>query len=75
MIQEIEPYKYDNTYKLEEIQDDDYVFIFDKNEEDERKISYFIREKNNKEMSPDQIKKYLSFKAIELLQEKKGERS
>lgn len=32
MIQEIEPYKYDNTYKLEEIQDDDYVFIFDKNE-------------------------------------------
>lgn len=61
----------------EEVQEvfEKYDFIFDKNEEDERKISYFIREKNNKEMSPEQIKKYLSFKAIELLQEKKGERS
>ncbi len=61
----------------EEVQEvfEKYDFIFDKNEEDERKLSYFIREKNNKEMSPEQIKKYLSFKAIELLQEKKGERS
>lgn len=32
MIQEIAPYKYDNTYKLDKVCDDDYVFIFDKNE-------------------------------------------
>lgn len=29
MIQEIQPHKYDNTYKIEKIQDNDYVFIFD----------------------------------------------
>lgn len=32
MIQEIEPHKYDNTYKLDKVQDEDYVLIFHKNE-------------------------------------------
>ncbi|MBE6062923.1 MAG: NAD(+) diphosphatase [Clostridium butyricum] len=32
MIQEIAPHKYDNTYKLYNVQDDDYIFIFDKNQ-------------------------------------------
>lgn len=32
MIQEIAPHKYDNTYKIDEVQDEDYVLIFDKNE-------------------------------------------
>ena len=48
-----------------------YDIIFDKNESDEKKLSYFIKEKNEKEMSPEKIKKYLSFKAIELLESKK----
>lgn len=52
-----------------------YDFIFDKNEEDERKLSYFIQEKYNKTMSPEQVKKYLTFKAIDLLEEKKEEGS
>lgn len=32
MIQQIAPHKYDNTYKIDEVQDEDYVLIFDKNE-------------------------------------------
>ncbi|MDO5516878.1 MAG: NAD(+) diphosphatase [Clostridium sp.] len=32
MIQEIAPYKYDNMYKIDKVQDEDYVLIFDKNE-------------------------------------------
>lgn len=32
MIQEITPYKYDNTYELDKVQNNDYVLIFNNNE-------------------------------------------
>ena len=47
-----------------------FDIIFDKNESEENKLSYFIKEKKGKEIPPSTIKKYLSFKAIELLQDK-----
>lgn len=66
----IEKKKQVNREQVKEIFEK-YDIIFDKNESDEKKLSYFIKEKNEKEMSPEKIKKYLSFKAIELLESKK----
>ena len=46
-----------------------YDIIFEKDIPLENKISYFIKEKNEKEIIPENVKKYLSFKAIELLKD------
>lgn len=45
-----------------------YDIIFEKDSPIEDKLSYYIKEKNKKEKSPEEIKKYISFKAIDLLQ-------
>lgn len=44
-----------------------YPYIFEKGNEIEEQISYFIRDKNKKEISPEKVKRYLNFKAIDLL--------
>lgn len=45
-----------------------YDIIFEKDAPIEDKLSYYIKEKNKKEKSPEEIKKYINFKAIDLLQ-------
>lgn len=60
-----------NTNK-EEVKEvlDNYPYIFNKGVNIEDQISYFIHDKNKKDIPPNQVKKYLNFKAIDLL---KGE--
>lgn len=50
-----------------------YDIIFDKNETDENKLSYFIKEKNGKDIPAVTVKKYLTFKALDILQEMNSE--
>ena len=64
----VELKKQANKEQIKEVFDK-YDIIFDKNESDENKIAFFIKEKNGKDIPGVTIKKYLSFKAIDLLQE------
>lgn len=65
----IEIKKQANKEQVKEIFDK-FDIIFDKDESDENKISFFIKEKKGKEIPGVTIKKYLTFKALELLQDK-----
>lgn len=64
----VELKKQANKEQIKEVFDK-YDIIFDKNESDENKIAFFIKEKNGKDIPGVTIKKYLSFKAIDLLRE------
>ena len=65
----IEIKKQANKEQVKEIFDK-FDIIFDKDESDENKISFFIKEKKGKDIPGVTIKKYLTFKALELLQDK-----
>ena len=46
-----------------------YPYIFEKNSTAEENISYFIRDRYNKDVPVERVKKYLNFKALDLLNE------
>lgn len=46
-----------------------YPYIFEKNSTEEENISYYIRDKYNKDVPVERVKKYLNFKAVDLLTE------
>lgn len=48
---------------------DKYHYVFEKNVPIEDTISSFIKDKYNKDISSDKIKKYFNFKAVDLLSE------
>lgn len=46
-----------------------YPYIFEKNTTAEENISYFIRDRYSKDVPVERVKKYLNFKALDLLNE------
>lgn len=62
----IETKKNINRQQFQEVKEK-FSYVFDQNTDIEKIISYFIKDKWKKEIPPEKVKKYLQFKALDIL--------